>query len=158
MVSLARWDRRAGWCLLVLGLAALATVPRPGVVAGVLGPGVLPSLVAAALAAAGLALVLSRRAGRRGARPEEAPAWPGPAGSKRLLVTAAATVAYVAALPRAGFPLASAAYVAAMAWYLGERRALVAVAWGLAVAAALWAGFVRGLGLPLPAGPLGPGL
>ncbi|HEY8551953.1 MAG TPA: tripartite tricarboxylate transporter TctB family protein, partial [Thermaerobacter sp.] len=72
-----------------------------------------------------------------------------------LLVTAAATTAYLVALPRLGFPLASGLFMAGLSWYLGERRLSVAILWGGLFAAALWAGFVRGLGVPLPVGPLG---
>lgn len=209
-------DAVAGAALAVLGTVALAGAPPRDPVAGVMGPGVLPSLVALGLVLCGLGLVASalrpptgrRRRGRgagdataaRGAaaaagpdpacraraadgpsvpgrpaaiqadpRPSEAGATDPPAadppaaraagvphrGRVRLLVTALGTTAYAAALPDLGFPLASALFVAGLSWYLGERRVTVAVLWGGLFAAALWAGFVRGLGVPLPLGPLG---
>ena len=204
-------DAVAGAALAVLGTVALAGAPPRDPVAGVMGPGVLPSLVALGLVLCGLGLVASalrprtgRRRTGRGAgnataaggaaaaagpgpacgalaadgpsvpggpaaiqadpRPSEAGATDPPAaraagaphrGRVRLLVTALATAAYAAALPDLGFPLASALFVAGLSWYLGERRVTVAVLWGGLFAAALWAGFVRGLGVPLPLGPLG---
>ncbi|EKP94034.1 tripartite tricarboxylate transporter TctB family protein [Thermaerobacter subterraneus] len=250
-------DGAAGIVLALLGLVALAGAPSREPVAGVMGPGVLPSLVALGLVLTGLGLVLvtavqgrarSRAGGARG--PAQAAAMPAtvtgtPAGSRaaagpcpgapqsaaagvrvgatagapaaaaagdragvaarvaaggleaagegsstvaaaspapaspkaaspapalpaaaspaaavregrvRLLVTLGALGAYTAALPVLGFPVASAVLVSGLTWYLGERRPLAALLWGVLLAVALWAGFVRGLGVPLPMGVLG---
>ncbi|GAB6875291.1 tripartite tricarboxylate transporter TctB family protein [Thermaerobacter litoralis] len=263
-------DAAAGAGLVLLGLVALAGAPPRAPVAGVMGPGVLPSLVAAGLVLTGLGLVATaagswwkaRRAGpaRGPAQAAEAPAaveaprpagswgeappgapppgsgangprgdaalspdepaggqtpsaaWQTPpaagpvsggaatpvagggqgagagggkavtavervsgaalervpgasrrdawAGRVRLAVTVAALAAYTTALPVLGFPLASALFMAGMTWYLGERRWWVAALAGGLLALGLWAGFVRGLGVPLPLGVLAglPGL
>ncbi|QIA26768.1 tripartite tricarboxylate transporter TctB family protein [Thermaerobacter sp. PB12/4term] len=220
-------DAAAGAGLALLGLVALAGAPSRDPVAGVMGPGVLPSLVALGLVLTGLGLVLAAmvqgraRSGAGGARgpaqaagvpaavtgtpavtsgaaastsagaPAEAaagaradviakdpaaggleaagrgsstvgagsPAGASPAaaareGRVRLLVTIGALGAYTVALPVLGFPVASAVLVSGLAWYLGERRPLAALLWGVLLAVALWAGFVRGLGVPLPMGVL----
>lgn len=143
-------DLASGFVLMGLGLAAALGSRAHGAAAGVLGPGVLPAWVGWALAWAGAALAAG--AWWRGdRRPVE---WPGGAGARRLLVVLAATVAYVAFLEPLGFPLASLAYVAFLAWYLGDRRPLPSLAWGILAGAGVWLFAVRLLGLPFPSGPL----
>lgn len=145
-----RADLASGFILIGLGLAAVLGSPRAGPLTGVLGPGALPTWTGWALAWAGAALVVAawrRRDGRD-------PAWPGRAGARRVLAVVLATAAYFGSLEPLGFPVASLGYVGFMVWYLGERRALPALAWGVVAAAGIWLFGVRLLGLPFPHGPL----
>jgi putative tricarboxylic transport membrane protein len=80
--------------------------------------------------------------------------WPGRDGFVRIGVVSAATALYVAALPRAGFPLASLAFVAGLAAYLGGGTWRSAAAAGIGTALVLYAVFIRLLELALPSGPL----
>ena len=143
-------DLASAFVLIGLGLAAVLGSPRTGPLAGVLGPGALPAWTGWALACAGAALAVAawRRGDSRG------PEWPGRAGVRRVLVVLVATAAYCGSLEPLGFPVASLGYVAFMVWYLGERRALPALGWGVVAAGGLWLFGVRLLGLPFPHGPL----
>ncbi|MDV6012995.1 tripartite tricarboxylate transporter TctB family protein [Haloechinothrix sp. LS1_15] len=67
---------------------------------------------------------------------------------------AAASAAYVALFTIAGFVLATAAYLAAMVWYLGYRRHLVTALVSIGIPLVTYLGMTEGLGVVLPNGPL----
>lgn len=141
-------DVASGFLLIVLGLMAVLGSPRAGPVTGGLGPGTVPAWTGGALACAGAVLALAAR--RYG--PGTTASWPGRSGSRRVLVVVLVTAAYFGSLEPLGFPVASLGYVAFMVWYLGGRRALPALAWGIVAAAGIWLFAVRLLGLPFPQG------
>lgn len=143
-------DVASGFLLIVLGLVAMLGSARAGPATGGVGPGTLPAWTGGALACAGAILALAAR--RYG--PGATASWPDRSGSRRVLVVVLVTAAYFGSLEPLGVPVASMAYVAFMVWYLGGRRALPALAWGIVTAAGIWLFAVRLLGLPFPQGAL----
>lgn len=137
--------------LVIVGLAA--ALHAAGVYGlrrhGAPGDGLFPFVAAVGLVAfvaLGMALDLIRRRPVAGAE----------AGGG---VVAAVTVLlglYAVVLPRAGYPLATAALLVVVAKLARPRLAWTkALALAVALAVATFLLFARGLGVPLPAGPLG---
>ncbi|SNR37918.1 putative tricarboxylic transport membrane protein [Haloechinothrix alba] len=71
-----------------------------------------------------------------------------------LAVFLVAACLYVALFAVAGFVLATAAYIASTAWYLGYPRHLVTVLTSVTIPLAAYIGMSEGLGVALPNGPL----
>jgi putative tricarboxylic transport membrane protein len=109
------------------------------------GPSAFPRLVAAPMALCALALIVA---------PDAEPAWPRGRALARQGAALAALLAYPALLAPLGFPLATAAAVAALGRTLGADWLRAAGA-GVVAGVGLWAVFDRLLGLPLPALPAG---
>ena len=121
------------------------------------GPRAIPYLIGAGLVLIGLWLLAEALRGRPLAAPvsdsEDAdPALPTDWRTVGLL--AAALLLYLVLIEPAGFVLASAVLFTGAAFAMGSRRPVRDIAVGLILAAALYAGFTRGLGLDLPAGLL----
>lgn len=145
-------DIATGILLFALGAGTVAASQQIAGVAGErLHPRTLPVLIGWVVALAGLTLAASawRRLANGGVVP-----WPDREGGKRVAVTAAALVAYLAALEPIGLPLSTATFVAGMTWYLGQYRARTALLCGLATGTAVVVVFAILLGLSLPLGPL----
>ena len=108
------------------------------------GPKALPLLVAAILAAGGLAQLF---------RPDIDVAWPESAVLKRMAGAAGSFVGYAVVLPYVGFFLSTTAVVTALSLLYGgpPLKGTLAAA---ALSGALWLLFVSVLGLPLPIGDL----
>lgn len=109
------------------------------------GPSVFPRLVAAPMALCAAVLIVA---------PDAAPRWPGAGALMRQGAALTALAAYPALLVPLGFPLATAAAVAALARTLGAGW-LQGAAAGAAMGVGLWVVFDPGLGLPLPLLPGG---
>jgi len=131
---------------------------------GVPGPTAFPTMIGVVLVAAGLWRA-ARGAGRteralearerEGHEPEAAAGAAGrPAHGGRFYAMWAVILGYLALMPAAGFPVATAVALAALFVLLGERRVAVAGALSLACTAVLYLGFARGLGVRLPLGLL----
>lgn len=119
---------------------------------GQLGPGFWPRL---ALAGLGLAC-LAKAVGTPATGTEPGADGPPSPVSRRLLVVAVALIlGYVLATPVAGFPAATAAFIAAFMWVCGSRSvAALATGAGLGTVGLLYV-FVKLVYLPFPKG-LGP--
>jgi putative tricarboxylic transport membrane protein len=121
------------------------------------GPRVIPYIVGTGLLLVGLWLAVEAFSGRRvapSAESEDAdPSQPTDWRTVGLLVLA--LVAYLVLIEPGGFVVASALLFAGAAFAMGSRHLFRDVALGVLLAAALYAGFTRGLGLDLPAGVLG---
>ena len=137
----------------VLGLGVFIAAETAMLGAGpgyaAIGPKLFPWLVAAGLLLVGVALLYEARAG----------AVAQPAGFEldlppALAVTAGLVLQMVLMKP-AGFVIASAVLFVAVAYAFGSRRLALNAAVGLALCAATYVAFTRGLGLALPAGVLG---
>ena len=137
------------------------------------GPGVIPGIIGAALALAGLLLLLQSLRGEwrvvwfehsaLSSRPSEARAGmttrtdTGSPPVNVLLVTAALILDVVLLAPL-GFAVASAVLFALVAAAFGSRRFVLDAVLGLAFGGAIYLIFVHGLGLSLPPGSVWGGL
>jgi putative tricarboxylic transport membrane protein len=137
--------------VLVLGVfvAVETAMLRTGPGYSAIGPKLFPWLVAAGLLVVGVALLYEARAG----------AIAHPVGfdldlPPALAVTAGLVLQMILIKP-AGFVIASAVLFVAVAYAFGSRRLALNTAVGLALCAATYIAFTRGLGLMLPAGVLG---
>jgi putative tricarboxylic transport membrane protein len=111
-----------------------------------LGPETFPRLVLGVMAALGAALAWRSR----GRRPEaEEPVPP------ILVHTGLLLVGFMLVNALAGMLIAMFLLVVALGALWGERRLLALCVLGAVICLAIWAVFVRGLGVPLPTGMLG---
>jgi putative tricarboxylic transport membrane protein len=78
-----------------------------------------------------------------------------PLNRRSLALVASAVVVEAALIAPVGFVVASTLAFTLVARAFGSRRVAVDAAIGLALAAAVYLGFARGLGVSLPAGPFG---
>jgi putative tricarboxylic transport membrane protein len=136
--------------VLVLGvfIAVETAMLRTGPGYSAIGPKLFPWLVAVGLLLVGLALLWEARAG-----PVAQPAGFELDLPPALAVTAGLVLQMVLMKP-AGFVIASAVLFVAVAYAFGSRRFALNAAIGLALCAATYVAFTRGLGLVLPAGML----
>jgi hypothetical protein len=150
MASLRRVAAPLLGLLLAAGLFVQAADLDAVAAPGQLGPGFWPRL---ALAGLGLAcLVRLVQAGRSGG-PRAGPGEPGPALARGVLALAiAAVLGYVAVLPLAGFPLATAGFVVAFMALGGARSPTGVAASAVAGTVLLLYVFVKLVYLPLPKG------
>lgn len=126
------------------------TLPQRATYA-VVGPGVFPALIGAALVLLGVLLVVQVARGERfepqeaedvdtRQRPSRAAFW----------TTVAGAAVPVATMERLGFPLTAALSFAIVARALGSRRWPLDLVLGLLLGTAAWYGFSRLLGVTLP--------
>lgn len=115
-----------------------------------MGPGVMPVIVAALLGAVGIGLLVQTAIRLpRSARDERTGAW------WRVVALVAVLLAFAALLPVVGYVLAATGLFVAAALLLGAPRRWVVLAYGWALAAAVFLVFDRLIGLSLPSGPWG---
>lgn len=115
-------------------------------VADPLGPRAAPWLLGALLALLAIVLLV---------RPGPAPAWPGSAALKRVVVATTALAAYALLLEPLGFVLSTTLFITALARIAGGQVIQGALA-GLGFSTALYYLFVFALELDLPIGRLFP--
>jgi len=118
--------------------------------ADVVGPSFYPRVLALAGLVLGFLLLLRPAVTEAG---EEADA-PLPQRDLGAVAPALLLLAYVLALQPAGFPLATAVFLAVSFRLLGEGSWWRAVCWSVMLTVAIFAIFYYGLGLKLPLGPL----
>jgi putative tricarboxylic transport membrane protein len=80
--------------------------------------------------------------------------WPARQGQRRLMATAALLLAYVVLIEPIGFPIVTAAFVAAHCWYLGRYRPWVTILAGGATGVIVYYVFMEFLELTFPLGLL----
>jgi len=152
MRTLRSADLVAGTLFALLGATTLvATRWIRGMAGESLDPRTLPSLVGWALVLVGAGIVLT------GWRYRGAPIrihWPDRRGRGRLLVTALALIGYAGLIEPLGFPLITAVFVTALAWYLGHYRAWTMLFLGAASGVIVYFVFMEFLGLNFPLGLL----
>ncbi|QWT24527.1 tripartite tricarboxylate transporter TctB family protein [Subtercola sp. PAMC28395] len=132
-----------------------AHIRRTAVNAGVMGPQVVPTIIAIGLGVCSIALTVSvLRGGRAAAEEGEdidltlAAHWP------TVFGLAGVILAYALTLDFLGFVVSSALLFYGSALLLGSRRFVWALVIGVLLAVGVFYGFVLGLGIPLPAGVL----
>ena len=137
--------------VLLLGvfLAVETAWLRTGPGYAAIGPKLFPWLVAAGLVLIGVALLREARSGE-----VEHPVGFDLDLPPLLLVTAG-LLAQMLLMRLAGFVIASSLLFVAVARAFGSRRLLRDAAIGVVLCAVVYLAFTRGLGLTLPAGPLG---
>lgn len=126
--------------------AAMATAIPVSLLSDAVGPGGVPLVVAGLMAFGGAGLLIKTAlvgGGEDGKQPDHLRA----AGLLVILV------AYVAAVPLLGYPLAVGILAAAVGFFAGGRG-LGIVVFAATLAALFWFGFVRLLGIPFPTGLL----
>lgn len=132
-----------------------ANIRHTAVNAGVLGPQVVPTLIAIGLGLCAIALAIDVVRGGH-AEPEEGEDidlsggahWPTLLGLAGIILVGALLMDVL------GFVIASGLMFYGSALMLGSRRYVWALVIGVALAVATFYGFVLGLGIPLPAGLL----
>jgi putative tricarboxylic transport membrane protein len=134
-----------GGSLAVLGLVALVEALR--LRDGWTGARLMPAVV-------GMTLVLLGMAHAR--VPFAAEVWPDAAGGRRVVVLLVLLILYVALLPPLGFLLATALFVLPLVRGLGPTSWPVAALAAAGIAGASHVVFKHWLGMPLPAGLIGP--
>lgn len=144
--------------LLVLGAAVVADAN--GLQEGLgrntaIGPKVIPFAVGAGLALVGVLLAVDVLRGGRGEQEagEDVDLSHGSDG-KTVAILAAAFVANIVLIERAGWPVSGAVLFFGSAYALGSRRTVRDVAIALTLSVGTWYLFVVGLGIDLPVGVL----
>jgi putative tricarboxylic transport membrane protein len=134
-------------------LGAALALPHAATYA-VVGPGLFPAAIGAALLLLGLLLLRAVARGERFEPQEAEDADPDRPPSRRALwMTAAAGLLPVATIRPLGFPLTAALVFALTARAFGSARLVRDLAAGLGLGLACWLLFSRLLGLPLPGVP-----
>lgn len=150
MRTLRTADLVTGALTIGVGLVTLAASRSIKAMAGEsLDPRTLPMMVGWAMILTGAGIVYS------GWRYRGAPVtvhWPDHVGLRRLAVTAVLLLLYVALIEPIGFPVVTAAFVAAHSWYLGRYRPWATLLGGLATGIVVYYVFMQLLELTLPLG------
>jgi putative tricarboxylic transport membrane protein len=150
MRTLRTADLATGALAIGVGLVTLLASRGIKAMAGEsLDPRTLPTMVGWAMILAGVGIAYS------GWRYRGAPVpvhWPDADGLRRLAVTAVLLLLYVALIEPIGFPIVTAAFVAAHSWYLGRYRAWVTILGGLATGIVVYYVFMQLLELTFPLG------
>jgi putative tricarboxylic transport membrane protein len=158
--SLMRGRSELGVAALLGAIAAVVAIDTAGirhtaVNAGVMGPQVVPTLIAIGLGLCAIALAIDVLRGGH-ADPEEGEDidlsggahWPTLLGLAGIILVGALLLDFL------GFVIASSLMFYGSALMLGSRRYVWALVIGVVLAVLTFYGFVLGLGIPLPAGLL----
>lgn len=121
---------------------------------GVPGPGFLPRWIAVGLMIAGLIIVI--KAARPAADAGEQPAWPAPAGWRRVALMLGTLAVALIVLNTLGFLVTTATFVAVIIFGLGIRSWRMLASVPLLAAIGLYLVFAVWLNVPLPKGLLAP--
>lgn len=132
-----------------------ANIRRTAVNVGVMGPQVVPTIIAIGLTLCAIALVVDvLRGGHAEAEDGEdidlsqGAHWPTLLGLAGIILAAALTMTFL------GFVISSGLMFYGASLMLGSRRYVLSLLIGMALAVATFYGFVVGLGIQLPAGLL----
>jgi putative tricarboxylic transport membrane protein len=109
------------------------------------GPKAFPFIIAAILGLSSAAIAL---------RPDARPAWPPAARLAEIAAAVVVMILYAAALPRAGFVVATTLAAAYLSWRLGSKPLSAAIS-GVGISVGIYLVFHLVLGLSLARGPLG---
>jgi putative tricarboxylic transport membrane protein len=146
-----------GLCFSVGGLAlGAASLQMPGMGGQWVGPGLLPTIVAAGFAVFGLALIAS---GAREVRHLQVPAFGAVRDQVRSMpplvpVVLGGLCVYIAVVDVLGFIVTTVLFVTAVVW-AGSRAPWRSLAFAVVVTLAISVLFTRLLRVPLPPGVLG---
>ena len=150
MRTLRTADLVTGGLAVGVGLVTLVASRSIKAMAGEsLDPRTLPMMVGWAMILAGGGIVYSGWRYRGDPVPVH---WPDRGGLRRLAATAVLLLVYVALIEPIGFPLVTAAFVAAHSWYLGRYRPWLTIVGGLASGIVVYYVFMQLLELTFPLG------
>ncbi len=150
MRTLRTADLVTGALAIGVGLVTLLASRSIKAMAGEsLNPRTLPMMVGWAMILAGAGIMYS---GWRYRGTPVSVHWPDNDGSRRLVVTALLLLLYVVLIEPIGFPLVTAAYVAAHSWYLGRYRPWATILGGLVTGVVVYYVFMQLLELTFPLG------
>lgn len=158
--AVLRGRSELGVALLLAVLASVigfdtAHIPDTAINAGVMGPKVVPNIIAVALGLCSIALTLSvLRGGHAEAEEGEDIDLTLPAHWPTVFGLAGVILAYALTLDFLGFVVSSTLLFYGAALLLGSKRYWWALVIGALLAVGVFYGFVLGLGIPLPAGLL----
>jgi hypothetical protein len=152
MRTLRSADLMTGALTIVIGMVTLVASRSIKAMAGEsLDPGTLPGMVGWAMILCGAGIM------RTGWSYRGEPVlvhWPDREGQRRLMATAALLLAYAVLIEPIGFPIVTAAFVAAHSWYLGRYRPWVTILGGIATGVIVYYVFMEFLELTFPLGLL----
>ncbi len=152
MRTLRSADMMTGALTMVIGMVTLVASRSIKAMAGEsLDPRTLPAIVGWAMVLCGAGIM------HTGWRYHGDPVpvhWPDRQGQRRLMATAALLLAYVVLIEPIGFPIITAAFVAAHSWYLGRYRPWVTILAGSATGVIVYYVFMEFLELTFPLGLL----
>ena len=152
MRTLRSADLMTGALTIGIGVATLVASRSIKAMAGEsLDPRTLPAIVGWAMIVCGAGIMRSGWSYRGEAVPVQ---WPDRPGKRRLLATAVLLLAYVGLIEPVGFPIVTAAYVAAHSWYLGRYRPWACILGGVATGVIVYYVFMEFLDLTFPLGLL----
>ena len=152
MRTLRSADLMTGALTIAMGMVTLVASRSIKAMAGEsLDPGTLPAMVGWAMILCGAGIM--RTAWRYRGDPVPV-SWPDREGQLRLMATAALLLAYVILIEPIGFPIVTAAFVAAHSWYLGRYRPWVTILGGGATGVIVYYVFMEFLELTFPLGLL----
>ena len=150
MRTLRTADFVTGGLSIGIGLVTLVASRSIKAMAGEsLDPRTLPMMVGWAMILCGAGIVYSGWRYRGDPVPVH---WPDNDGLRRLAATAFLLLLYVALIEPIGFPLVTAAFVAAHSWYLGRYRPWVTILGGLVTGIVVYYVFMQLLELTFPLG------
>ncbi len=152
MHTLRSADLMTGALTVAIGMATLVASRSIKAMAGEsLDPGTLPSMVGWAMVLCGAGIMYNGWRYRGDPVPVQ---WPDRLGQHRLMATAVLLFAYVILIEPIGFPIVTAAFVAAHSWYLGRYRPWVTILGGGATGVIVYYVFMEFLELTFPLGLL----
>jgi putative tricarboxylic transport membrane protein len=152
MRTLRSADLMTGALTVASGLATLVASQGIKAMAGEsLDPRTLPAMVGWAMVLCGAGIMYSGWRYRGDPVPVQ---WPDRQGQHRLIATATLLFAYVILIEPIGFPIVTAAFVAAHSWYLGRYRPWLSILGGGATGVIVYYVFMEFLELTFPLGLL----
>jgi putative tricarboxylic transport membrane protein len=152
MQTLRSADFMTGGLTVAIGIITLVASQSIKALAGEsMDPRTLPEIVGWGMILWGAGIMFSAWRYRGESVPVHWPDWQ---GRRRLIVTAALLFAYVVLIEPIGFPIVTAAYVAAHSWYLGRYRPWVSILGGAATGVIVYYVFMQFLDLTFPLGLL----
>ena len=150
MRTLRSADLTSGTITMAIGMATLVASRSIKVMAGEsLDPRTLPSIVGWAMVLCGAGIVYTGWRYRGDPVPVH---WPDGQGQRRLMATAVLLLGYVILIEPIGFPIVTAAFVAAHSWYLGRYRPWLSIFGGVATGVIVYYVFMEFLELTFPLG------
>jgi putative tricarboxylic transport membrane protein len=152
MRTLRSADLMTGALTIVMGMVTLVASHSIKAMAGEsLDPRTLPAMVGWAMILCGAGIMYNGWRYRGDPVPVH---WPDRGGQRRLMATSILLFAYVILIEPVGFPIVTAAFVAAHSWYLGRYRLWVTLLTGGATGVIVYYVFMEFLELMFPLGLL----
>ena len=152
MRTLRSADLMTGALTALIGMVTLAASRSIKAMAGEsLDPRTLPAIVGWAMILCGAGIMYNGWRYRGAPVPVQVP---DRQGKRRLMTTAALLLGYVILIEPIGFPIVTAAFVAAHSWYLGGYRPWVTISAGGATGLIVYYVFMEFLELTFPLGLL----